>query len=239
MVFFMGIPKISVIVPAHNEAQALVPTLASLVAQDCGDFEVVVACNGCADRTAQIAAEFPGVRVVESELSGMSFGKNFGAAHAVGELLIFVDADTTLPPEGLRRILEAVGDKPRVIGTVAGRPDRGGPVVRVCFWIANLVTRRKRVHAPGGVMVMQRSVYDAVQGFDEHLPQGTSTDLIMRALAAGAEYLFIHRVKATTSIRRFEKKGIIRQMLDWRSNHQKMAAGRHEEVSQSKYENFR
>lgn len=239
MVFFMRIPKISVIVPAHNEALAIAPTLAALVAQDFADREILVACNGCTDNTAQVAAGFAGVRVVESECSGMSFGKNFGAQNATGELLVFVDADTLLPPEGLRRIVEAVGGRPRVIGTLAGRPDRGGPVVRVCFWIANAITRRNKVHAPGGVMVMQRAVFDAIGGFDETLPQGTSTDLIMRARAAGAEYLFIGRVKGTTSIRRFEKTGIIRQMLAWRNNHQKMAAGLHDEVARKKYDNIR
>ena len=235
----MAEPKISVIVPAHNEELTLGPTLASLVAQDCPDFEIVVACNDCTDETAAVAARYPGVRVVQTELSGMSFGKNFGAAHAHGALLIFVDADTTLPPDGLRRIVIAVGDRPQVIGTLPGCPDRGGLVVRVCFMIANHVTRRNRVHAPGGVMVMQRTVFDAVQGFDEKLPQGTSTDLIMRAMAAGAEYLFVSRVKGKTSIRRFEKRGIIRQMLDWRHNHQQMSAGQHSELSKSKYDNFR
>lgn len=198
-----------------------------------------MACNGCTDDTAEVAAAIPDVRVVQTAESGMSFGKNFGASHARGQLLVFVDADTTLPPHALSVILSEIGTRPQVIGTMAGRPDRGGGVVRFCFWLANRITCKNKVHAPGGVMVMQRSVYDAVQGFDEKLPQGTSTDLIMRARAAGAEYLFINRVKATTSIRRFEKKGIIRQMLDWRKNHQKMAAGQHHEVQKREYENIR
>lgn len=232
-------PDISVIVPAHNEATAIVPTLISLCAQDYPSYEIVVACNGCTDDTALIAQRYTGVRVVESEQAGMSFGKNFGAHNARGKLFVFVDADTTLPPEALTQIVRSVGKRKRVIGTLPGRPERGGLVVRMCFLIANAVTRKNKVHAPGGVMVMPREVFESVAGFDEKLPQGTSSDFILRARKSGAQYLYISAVKGTTSIRRFEKTGIIPQMLAWRRNHKEMEAGRRDLIQGKKYDNFR
>lgn len=236
-------PVISIIVPAHNEAATIAPTLRSLLLQDYPDFEIIVACNGCVDDTAAVSRKLgggdPRLQVIETERAGMSFGKNFGAAAARGTLLVFVDADTTILPDALRRIVRVIGDRPSVIGTLPGRPDRGGPVVRVCFWIANCITRRNRLHAPGGVMFMQRTVYDEINGFAEDLPQGTSSDLIMRAREKGAVYLCPGSIKGTTSIRRFEKTGIISQMLSWRRNHQNLAAGRHEAVRDKQYENIR
>lgn len=232
-------PDISVIVPAHNEETAITRTLGSLCAQDYPSREIIVACNGCTDNTATIAANYPGVRVVESPDSGMSFGKNLGAAAAQGRIFVFVDADTTLPPDALTVIMRKIAGKERVIGTLGGRPDRGGVVVRVCFIIANIITRKNRVHAPGGVMVMQREVYAGVGGFDEKLPQGTSSDIILRARAAGAEYVYIGAVKGTTSIRRFEKTGIIRQMLAWRDNHKQMESGRKDLLRGKTYDNVR
>lgn len=233
--------KISVIVPAHNESQAIKSTLDALIKQDYDDFEIVIACNGCTDDTAQIAKEYERkiVKVFETEKSGMSFGKNFGAENATGELYVFVDADTFIPVETLSVVAKQIEGKDKIIGTMAGRPDKGGLVVKTCFIIANLVTRKNKVHAPGGVMVMQREVFDAIDGFDEKLPQGTSSDLIMRARKVGAEYVFINKVKATTSIRRFEKTGIIKQMLDWRKNHKKMDKGAHKEVEKKDYEVIR
>lgn len=233
---------LSILVPAHNEETTLGATLENLLAlQSPCEMEILVACNGCTDGTAAVASSFAdrGVRVVEREKAGMSWGKNLAAQHARGSLYVFVDADTRLPPEAPAEILRMVGDAPRVIGTMAGRPDRGGGVVHICFWIANRVTKRNRVHAPGGVMVMHREVFDAVGGFDEELPQGTSSDFIMRARKAGAAYLFIDRVKATTSIRRFEKTGIIRQMLAWRKNHKNLEAGQRGKVADEDYEAIR
>lgn len=233
-------PPLSVVVPVHNEEKRLSETLDALTSLSYpgGRPEIVVALNGCTDASAAIARRYP-VVVVEDSRSGMSFGKNLGASAATGRLLAFVDADTSLPPDSLRLLAEAAAGRGRHIGTVAGKPERGGGVVRACFWIANLATRRRRAHAPGGVMLMDRDTFDAVGGFDETLPQGTSTDLIWRALAAGAEYVFVDSFKAVTSIRRFEKTGIIGQMLDWRKNHRALGAGRRTEVAGKAYEDVR
>lgn len=236
----------SLIVPAHNEEKTLLPTLQALAAQQ-GDmaYEIVVACNGCTDNTVSIAREFaaaqPAGRVVvaDTEQAGMSFGKNFGARNSNGRHLVFVDADTSIPADALSKIAGATAGRDNYIATVAGQPDKGGLVVKICFLIANFVTKRNRVHAPGGVMVMPRSVWENIGGFAEDLPQGTSSDLIMRARAAGAEYVFINRFKAVTSIRRFEKTGVIRQMLAWKQNHRNLENGSRESVAGRNYEDVR
>ncbi len=243
-------PRVSVIVPVHNEESRLAGTLAPLLAQKYPGPkpEIIAALNGCTDGSRSVAAQFPGVVIAESERSGMSFGKNFGARaarQAAGgdDLLVFVDADTVVPEDALRLLAEAAAGRVRFIGTVAGAPDRGGLVVRICFAIANRATRRKRAHAPGGVMLMDRGTFDAIGGFDENLPQGTSTDCIWRGIDAGsgpgAEYVFVDSFRAVTSIRRFEKRGIIRQMLDWRRNHREFAADRRAVVSGKPYEDIR
>ncbi|MCL2000553.1 MAG: hypothetical protein FWG74_03885, partial [Planctomycetes bacterium] len=144
-----------------------------------------------------------------------------------------------LPGDAFRRIAESGMGKTRYAGTVAGAPDRGGMVVRVCFRLANIATRRKQAHAPGGVVFMDRETFAQIGGFNEKLPQGTSTDCIWRALAAGAEYVHIDSFRAVTSIRRFEKTGIIRQMLSWRGQHRSLASGRREDVEKTVYENIR
>ena len=168
----------------------------------------------------------------------MSFGKNLGGEAATGEVLVFVDADTVLPPDGIRVIVEEMHGRGKCVGTVAGAPDRGGGVVRFCFWLANRHASKKQYHAPGGVMLMQRTVW-AETRFDEQLPQGTSTDFILRAREKGAAYAYVDRFSAVTSIRRFEKKGIVRQMLSWRKNHRDFVAGRHANVRQKEYEVIR
>lgn len=233
-------PTVSVLVPAHNEAARLPAVLENLLAQEYPGPapEIVVGLNGCDDGSREAAARYP-VVLAESPRAGMSFGKNLAAGAARGELLVFVDADTTLPFGALRKLAEAAAGKTRYIGTVAGAPDKGGAVVRCCFLIANFLTRRKKAHAPGGVMLMDRGTFATIGGFDETLPQGTSTDCIRRGMAAGAEYVFVASFKAVTSIRRFEKTGIIRQMLAWRKNHRDLDKGRRDAVANRSYENVR
>ncbi|MCC8190864.1 MAG: lipid-A-disaccharide synthase N-terminal domain-containing protein [Planctomycetes bacterium] len=233
-------PRLSVVVPVHNEERQLPATLENLTSLSYPGPtpEIIVALNGCSDGSRQVAEQFP-VTIREDSRSGMSYGKNLGAAGADCDMLVFVDADTRLPENALRLLAEAAAGHRRYMGTVAGAPDRGGGVVRVCFFLANRATRRSQTHAPGGVMLMDRHTYEAIGGFDEALPQGTSTDCIRRGLAAGADYLFVDTFRATTSIRRFEKTGIIRQMLDWRRNHRALRDNRREEVAGKAYEDVR
>lgn len=228
-------PRISFIVPVHNEEKTLAPTLQSLLDQDYPDVEIIAALNGCSDTSGEIAREM-GVTVVESEQAGISFGRNLGAAAATGEILFFVDADTTLPPDAARGVALAMHEKECGVVGLPGRPDRGGPVVRWTFWVANRYARLKRVSPPGGGTAVDRATFDAIAGFDESLPQGTNTDFILRAMAAGATYLVAENIVATTSIRRFEKVGIIRQMLDWRRNHQAIRKGERDKVEKKDYD---
>ncbi len=232
-------PFMSIIVPVHNEEKRLAETLSNLVRLFYpGKHEIIVALNGCTDNSRAVAEAFP-VVIIEDEHSGMSFGKNLGVRPAQGELLVFVDADTVLPDDALRLLAEAAAGHEHYIGTVAGKPDRGGMVVQTCFWLANFFTRRKQAHAPGGVMLMDKAIFHTINGFDEQLPQGTSTDILWRGIQAGAEYLFVDSFKAETSIRRFEKTGIIKQMLSWRSNHRNLGQGRRDAVRRKEYEDVR
>ncbi len=236
-------PTLSIIIPAHNESLAIATTITSIQNNAINyPYEIIIACNGCNDDTADIARNYK-VRVIESEEAGMSFGKNFGAAAATNDFLIFVDADTILLPGAIAKYLETIAQRcknpEKIIGTVAGAPAKGGLVVKFCFLLANYFARCKKVHAPGGVMLMNKSIFTKINGFNESLPQGTSTDLIMRAIAAGAEYILLHNPRAITSIRRFEKKGIIRQMLDWRKNHAHMRKGEYSKVEKKDYKVIR
>lgn len=234
-------PSVSIIIPVHNEERILRQTLLNLTNQiyPGPPLEIIAALNGCTDRSAEIVRAFPGIRMIESEKTGISFGRNLGARLAQGKVLVFVDADSSLPPDGIQRLVDPLRQSSRGVSVVRGRPDRGGPVVRIAFWIANWHTLRSRLSPPAGVTAVHREVFDAIGGFDETIPQGTVTDFIRRAMAAGAEYLVVEGIAATTSIRRFERTGIIRQMLEWRKNHLLLERGRKKELERRVYEIIR
>ncbi len=231
---------VSVVVPVHNEAKVLGRTLESLLNQDYSGacVQVIAALNGCTDDSRRIADAF-GVTVIESSRCGISFGRNLGASMAKGEILVFVDADTTLPPCAVGMIVSAMRPYPAAVLGVRGRPERGGPVVRAVFCIANWYTCYKRVSPPGGVTAVHHDIFTRLNGFDEKLPQGTNTDFILRARAVGAHYLCPWSFRSVTSIRRFEKVGIVEQMLAWRRNHRDIELGLRDRVEARDYDNVR
>ena len=103
-------PEVSVIIPARNEQASLGACLESLVAQSGVDFEIIVVNDHSTDRTGEIAASFPSVRVIEAGPLPQGWtGKNnavaCGAREARGDWLLFTDADTVHLPGSLAEAL--------------------------------------------------------------------------------------------------------------------------------------
>jgi glycosyltransferase involved in cell wall biosynthesis len=108
--------RLSVIVPARNEADVLRPCLASLVSQsEAGfalgtDWEVFLVDDGSTDETPLIARQFPAVTVLDPEplqkgWTGKANAVWTAAQKAQGEWLLFTDADTIHEPGDLQRAL--------------------------------------------------------------------------------------------------------------------------------------
>jgi glycosyltransferase involved in cell wall biosynthesis len=107
---------ITVVIPAFNEEAYLGVTLASLERaaallreKENLSTEVVVVDNESLDSTAEVARRF-GATVVKEAEHNVAKVRNAGARSAGGDVLVFVDADTTVPAELLRRVFEVMGD---------------------------------------------------------------------------------------------------------------------------------
>jgi glycosyltransferase involved in cell wall biosynthesis len=129
-----GKPRASVIIPARNEAVRIARTLTSLfrgIASD--DLEVIVACNGCTDATADVVRGLGlGVRVIEIPPPGKSGALR--AAEALTSTLprIYLDADVEVTGSTVMRVAEALN-----AGAMAARPP-----VRFCTEGASWLVRR-------------------------------------------------------------------------------------------------
>jgi Glycosyl transferase family 2 len=107
-------PTLSVVIPALNEESGISGILEGVFAiQEAlnkvgiGTLEVVVVDDGSVDKTAQIAEQTPGVRLVQHRVNrGYGAAIKTGFGRASGEFLAFLDADSTYPPEFLVSLCE-------------------------------------------------------------------------------------------------------------------------------------
>lgn len=127
----------SVVIPAHDEESVIVETLTTLLAdaQD-GEFEVVVVCNGCRDRTAELARSFgSSVRVVEIPEAAKWQALNAGDAAVRAFPRLYLDADVQVRARDVR----ALGDALREDAWLAAGPtptfdlERCSPLVRAVY----------------------------------------------------------------------------------------------------------
>lgn len=102
-------PHASIVIPAHNEAAIIGNVLRVLVDEAApGEFEVVVACNGCTDDTARIASGFAGVKVVELAEPSKIAALNAGDDAATAFPRIYLDADIAVSVDSLRAVVDAL-----------------------------------------------------------------------------------------------------------------------------------
>ena len=96
--------NISVVVPAYNEEQYIAACLSSILNQKNEALhEIIVVDNASTDATAQIAASYPGVRVVLEQNKGLPYARQRGLEEAVGDIVAYIDADTKVRPGWLQR----------------------------------------------------------------------------------------------------------------------------------------
>lgn len=96
-------PRGAVIIPAHNEASVIARTLAPLAPlAEAGKIELIVACNGCTDNTADIARQFPRVVVLESAVPSKINALNLADASTDLYPRLYLDADIVITVSALR-----------------------------------------------------------------------------------------------------------------------------------------
>src|SRR4051794_34645035 len=93
---------VSVIIPTHNSVRWVRETIASVLAQDCPSFEVVVVDDGSSDGTIDACRSIPGlITIVEQVNHGRGSARNRGLNAARGDYVSFLDHDDLLLPGSL------------------------------------------------------------------------------------------------------------------------------------------
>jgi poly-beta-1,6 N-acetyl-D-glucosamine synthase len=112
-------PKISIIVPAYNEAKTIRSCVQSLQTLNYPNYDVTVVDDGSNDNTFEEASQCIGVKIIRQENQGKPSALNNGIRASTGEIIVTVDADTTIDKDALRKIAERFASNER-LGAVAG-----------------------------------------------------------------------------------------------------------------------
>ncbi len=208
--------KVSIIIPTLNEEQMLPRCLESLEKQSFEDFEVIIVDSGSEDDTVAIA-RIHGAKVVFEPKLGFAIAKNFGAAEAAGEILVFTDADSLYPEDWLARIVPHFTQKGvvAVIGPI--KPMERGIIHRAMFALTtgilpHITSLFGFYVAQAANQAFRRSAFEKVGGYDERLRMLEDNELPNRIKKAG-KVVFDTSIWVYSSARRYEKEGYIRATM--------------------------
>ena len=169
---------VSIVIPAHNEERTIGRLLILLTlhgsSQRC---EIIVVCNGCTDRTADIArATSPEVRVIEIVEPSKKLALRIGDIHASHFPRLFIDADVEIGSADVERLIRALSET-----TLAAAPTRSVPrggvswPVRYYYDVWERLPQVRNGLFGRGVIALSEDGNKRVQA----LPQVMSDDLAM------------------------------------------------------------
>lgn len=198
-------PIFSFIIPVWNEEAIISRTIEhvrSLGAS--GSAEIIVVDGDPAGITVK-AARHAGVKTAISE-KGRGKQMNLGAALAEGEILIFLHADTLLPPDALKLIQTAMDDSSFVAGAFDLAIASERPVFRLIEKAASIRSHLTRIPYGDQAIFMRKKNFQDLGGF-RGIPIMEDVELMQRIKKRKGK-ICILRKAASTSPRRWEKEGI-------------------------------
>lgn len=174
-------PTVSVIIPAYNEERVIEASVRRVLASDYPGLQLIVADDGSRDATSAIVrrafGDDPRVLLLTMANGGKAAALNRALAHARGEVIIALDADTQFEPETIARLARWFADP--ALGAVAGNAKVGNRHNLVTRWQAveyvtaqNLERRalarfEAMLVVPGAVGAWRKAALDAVGGYPE------------------------------------------------------------------------
>ena len=182
--------RVSVVIPTYNRADFVREAVASVLQQDYPHVELIVVDDGSRDGTAAVVGEFgPAVQYLWQENRGVSAARNRGVAASTGNLIAFLDSDDLWLPH-------------KVSAQVAyfeAHPDAQACHTDEIWMRRGVRVNERRIHrkqggwqflaslprcliSPSAVM-MRRTLWNRLGGFDESLPACEDYDLWLRLTA--------------------------------------------------------
>ena len=203
--------RLSIVVPVLDEAEGIAAHLAALAPLRANGAEVIVVDGGSTDATCEIAEPLSDRFVVAPR--GRATQMNAGAALASGDVLVFLHADTRLPPEA-DRLMAAAFTGGRQWGRFDVAIEGRHALLPLVAGLMNLRSRATGIATGDQAIFVTREAFRTVRGYpDIPLMEDIALSCALKRLSQPA--CIAQRV--TTSGRRWESRGVLRTIATmWR-----------------------
>jgi len=202
----VDVVRISVVIPALNEE----PNIAATIASCAGDSvcEVIVVDGGSEDDTPGVATR-SAARVIASG-RGRANQLNAGAVQARGEILLFLHADTQLPPGFDGAVVDALADDEVVGGRFDIDLQPSSPLIRLTARLISLRSRLSRIGTGDQALFVRRRTFEDLGGFPD-VP--IMEDLALSVAMKRCGKIACLRQRVVSSSRRWQVDGVVRTIL--------------------------
>lgn len=205
----------SIIIPTLNEEKHLKFLLQCLTKQTYKNYQVIIADCFSQDQTKKIAFSFQklinGLCFYQKNFKNVSAARNFGAKMAKNQFLIFFDADVEIADNFIEEIAKRINHYSLDALTVWNRAKKGmrGKFILMLLNLSMTLFQKIKPSANGPCIIVKKTFFEKIKGFDEEIVFGEDFDLIQRLWKNGAKFKVFSKPILYVSTRRFDKEGLI------------------------------
>jgi glycosyltransferase involved in cell wall biosynthesis len=176
-------PTLSIIIPVHNGGESFRQCLSAVAAADPAANEIIVVADGDTDGSGSLAEAF-GAQVLRTPTpGGPARARNLGAGIAQSDILFFVDADVTIPPDAVGQVRAAFRNEPDLVAAF-GSYDDAPAATNFLSQYKNLfhhythqTAREEASTFFGACGAIRREAFLALGGYDERHRQPSIEDI--------------------------------------------------------------